>query len=62
MSVAALSAVIFEIEPWVTAMLTHPEFYTDEVKAGRVRSPVELVVADACTPPGDGRRASRRCG
>ncbi|MEO6571714.1 MAG: DUF1800 family protein [Ilumatobacteraceae bacterium] len=35
----------FDITPWVRAMLVHPEFYTDEVKQGLVRSPVEFVVA-----------------
>jgi len=35
----------FEVRPWVTALLTHPDFYTDGVKQGLVRTPVELVVA-----------------
>jgi uncharacterized protein (DUF1800 family) len=41
----ALLASDFAIGPWVTAMLTHPAFYSDSVKQGLVRSPVELVVA-----------------
>jgi uncharacterized protein (DUF1800 family) len=44
MRVAALSAD-FGIEPWLKAMLTHTAFYSDEVKRGLVRSPVEYVVA-----------------
>jgi uncharacterized protein (DUF1800 family) len=35
----------FDIVPWLRALLVHPEFYTDQVKRGRVRSPVEFVVA-----------------
>ncbi len=35
----------FDVRPWVTAMLTHPDFYTDGVKRGLVRTPVEFVVA-----------------
>jgi hypothetical protein len=35
----------FDVRPWVTAMLTHPAFYTDQVKAGLVRSPVDYTVA-----------------
>lgn len=35
----------FDVATWVRAMLVHPEFYTDEVKQGLVRSPVEFVVA-----------------
>lgn len=35
----------FDVRPWVTAMLTHPDFYSDAVKQGLVRTPVELVVA-----------------
>ncbi len=35
----------FEARPWVRAMLMHPDFYSDTVKAGLVRSPVEFVVA-----------------
>lgn len=41
----ALTANDFSARPWVTAMLTHPDFYTDSVKRGLVRSPVEYVVA-----------------
>jgi uncharacterized protein (DUF1800 family) len=41
----ALLANDFAVRPWVTAMLTHPEFYTDTVKRGLVRTPVEFVVA-----------------
>jgi uncharacterized protein (DUF1800 family) len=42
---AALVDNNFEARPWVRAMLMHPDFYTDGVKAGLVRSPVEFVVA-----------------
>ena len=35
----------FAIKPWVRALLTHAEFYTSAVRAGRVRTPVEYVVA-----------------
>ncbi|MFP5489644.1 MAG: DUF1800 family protein [Acidimicrobiia bacterium] len=35
----------FAIRPWVRALLVHPEFYTSAVRAGRVRTPVEFVVA-----------------
>jgi uncharacterized protein (DUF1800 family) len=35
----------FAIAPWVKALLTRPEFYTAEVRNGRVRTPVEYVVA-----------------
>jgi uncharacterized protein (DUF1800 family) len=38
-------AADFSIKPWLTTMLTRPEFYTTEVKQGLVRSPVDLVVA-----------------
>ena len=41
----ALLASDFSVRPWVTAMFTHPDFYTDEVKGGLVRTPVEFVVA-----------------
>jgi uncharacterized protein (DUF1800 family) len=41
----ALTSNDFAIRPWVEAMLTHPDFYTDSVKAGLVRTPVEYVVA-----------------
>jgi uncharacterized protein (DUF1800 family) len=41
---AALAAD-FDLKPWLTALLTHDAFYTQEVKQGRVRSPVEFVVA-----------------
>ena len=42
---AALTSTGFDVRPWVTAMLTHPDFYTDAVKQGLVRTPVEYVVA-----------------
>lgn len=42
---AALTSTNFEVRPWVTAMLTHPDFYTDAVVRGLVRTPVEYVVA-----------------
>jgi len=35
----------FAVRPWVTAMLTHTDFYADGVKRGLVRTPVEFVVA-----------------
>lgn len=35
----------FAIRPWVRALLNRPEFYTVEVRQGRVRTPVEFVVA-----------------
>ncbi len=41
----ALTSSGFMIRPWVTAMLTHPDFYSDAVKRGLVRTPVEYVVA-----------------
>ena len=41
----ALTSNGFSVRPWVTAMLTHPDFYTDSVKQGLVRTPVEFVVA-----------------
>jgi uncharacterized protein (DUF1800 family) len=41
----ALVSGNFEIRPWLTAMLTHPAFYTDAVKRGLVRSPVDYTVA-----------------
>jgi uncharacterized protein (DUF1800 family) len=41
----ALTSNDFAVRPWVTAMLTHPDFYTDGVKNGLVRTPVEYVVA-----------------
>lgn len=34
----------FAIEPWVAALLERPEFYTTDVKRGRVRTPVEFIV------------------
>jgi uncharacterized protein (DUF1800 family) len=49
----------FDVTPWLRALLVRPEFYTAEVKAGLVRSPVEFVVeclvatgrrSDAATP------------
>jgi uncharacterized protein (DUF1800 family) len=41
----ALLSSDFDVRPWVTAMLTHPDFYSDAVKRGLVRTPVEFVVA-----------------
>jgi uncharacterized protein (DUF1800 family) len=35
----------FAVRPWVRAMLTHEAFYTDEVRHGLVRTPVEFAVA-----------------
>ena len=42
---AALTSTGFSVRPWLTAMLTHPDFYSDAVKQGLVRTPVEYVVA-----------------
>jgi len=42
---AALVDSSFDIRAWVRAMLVHDDFYTDEVKSGLVRQPVEYVVA-----------------
>lgn len=44
----ALVANDFDIRPWLSVMLNHEGFYTDEVKAGLVRPPVEYVVAMLC--------------
>ena len=33
----------FAIAPWLRALLTHPGFYSDEVRSGLVRSPVEYI-------------------
>ena len=41
----ALTSTDFSVRPWVTAMLTHPDFYSDSVRHGLVRTPVEYVVA-----------------
>jgi len=41
----ALTSNDFSVRHWVTAMLTHSDFYTDAVKTGLVRTPVEYVVA-----------------
>jgi uncharacterized protein (DUF1800 family) len=35
----------FAVTPWVRSMLTHEGFYSDSVKNGLVRTPVEYVVA-----------------
>lgn len=47
--VAALSQVAldnnFAIRPWIRALLLRPEFYSQEVRDGLVRSPVDLMVA-----------------
>ncbi len=45
----------FELVPWLHTMLTRSEFYSDEVKQGLVRSPVEFVVAALAAT---GRRSS----
>jgi uncharacterized protein (DUF1800 family) len=42
---SALTSTGFSVRPWVTAMLTHPDFYSESVKQGLVRTPVEYVVA-----------------
>lgn len=41
----ALVSNDFEITPWLGSMLRHPAFYSNNVKAGLVRSPVEYVVS-----------------
>lgn len=41
---SAALAADFSITPWLRALLTHDEFYSVEVRAGRVRSPVEFMV------------------
>jgi len=41
----ALVSNDFDIEPWVEAMLLHPDFYATSVKQGLVRAPVDYVVA-----------------
>ncbi len=41
----ALVSSGFAIKPWVTAMLSRPEFYTAEVKRGLVRCPIDAAVA-----------------
>ncbi len=41
----ALLANDFAVRPWLRTMLLHPDFYTDAVTTGLVRSPVEFVVA-----------------
>ncbi|MCU0261557.1 MAG: DUF1800 domain-containing protein, partial [Ilumatobacteraceae bacterium] len=33
----------FEIRPWLRALLTHPDFRTDAVRTGLVRTPTELI-------------------
>jgi uncharacterized protein (DUF1800 family) len=35
----------FDVAPWLKALLTRPEFFAADVRAGLVRSPVEFVVA-----------------
>ncbi len=42
---ATALATNFSIKPWVTTMLTRPEFYAADVKVGLVRSPVAYAVA-----------------
>ncbi len=42
---SALLGSGFDVRPWVRAMLTHDDFYSESVKEGLVRSPVEYVVA-----------------
>jgi uncharacterized protein (DUF1800 family) len=48
-TVDQLAQVLFnadlEILPWVTALLVHPDFYTQATMQGQVRSPVDFVVA-----------------
>jgi uncharacterized protein (DUF1800 family) len=42
---ASAVASDFSLKPWLTTMFLRPEFYTDEVKRGLVRSPVDFFVA-----------------
>ena len=35
----------FELKPWLRALLTHDAFYAADVRQGRVRSPVDYLVA-----------------
>ncbi|MGA1076854.1 MAG: DUF1800 family protein, partial [Ilumatobacteraceae bacterium] len=39
----------FSLKPWLTEMFTRPEFYSDEVKVGLVRSPIAAAVATLAT-------------
>jgi uncharacterized protein (DUF1800 family) len=39
----------FALKAWLTTMLTRPEFYADDVKAGLVRSPIAATVASLAT-------------
>lgn len=41
----ALLAGDFAVRPWLRALLTNPEFYSAAVRTGRVRTPVEYMVA-----------------
>ena len=35
----------FNVKPWLRALLTHPEFYSDAARTGLVRPPIDYVVA-----------------
>lgn len=48
----------FSIKSWLTTMLTRPEFYADDVKAGLVRSPIAAAVAALATTQLDGSAVS----
>lgn len=39
----------FAIKPWITTMLTRPEFYADDVRKGLVRSPISAAIAALAT-------------
>jgi len=39
----------FSLKPWITTMLTRPEFYADDVRKGLVRSPIAATVATLAT-------------
>lgn len=39
----------FALKPWLTTMLTRPEFYADDVRKGLVRSPIAAAVAALAT-------------
>ena len=45
----ALVSNDFAIQPWVTAMLTHPAFYTDAVKSGLRAAPRSTTPSRCCT-------------
>ncbi len=42
---AAATNSNFNVKPWLSALLTHPEFYSDAARTGLVRPPIDYVVA-----------------